>query len=118
RVNNVTINYTITNLNNNQVSSPGGIQIGTGPLRINILAGNTSPDPVSIPNGGQIQFHPDVSYQISITPPNAFKRSLSTISPTNSPVLTATNLAPQATYTLVGSNISDTNGKGTVKIGS
>lgn len=117
-INNVTVDFTITNLSGGGASSPAGIQVGTGPLRINILADNTSPDPVSIPNGGQIQFHPDASYQISFTPPNAFTPALSSITPTNSPVLTATNLTRQATYNLVGPGIEGTKGKGTVKIGS
>lgn len=115
-MNNVTVDFTITSLTGGGASSAAGIQVGTGPLRINILADNTNPDPVSIPNGGQIQFHPDASYQISFTPPNAFTPAVSTVSPTSSPVLTATNLARLATYTLVGRD--DTKGKGTVKIGS
>lgn len=114
---NVTVNYTITNLNANQTSSPCAIQVGVGPLRINILASDTNSDPVSIPNGGQIQFRPDVAYQLKITPPNAFNPSPSSISPTNSPALTATNLAPKATYT-VTNNLKDTRGGGTVHIGS
>src|SRR5262249_28082226 len=97
---------------------PCGIQIGTGPLRVNILASQTNPDPVAIPRSGQIQFHPDASYQITFTPPNAFSPTTTHISPTNSPVLTATNLATQATYTIKGSGISGTNGKGTIHINS
>jgi hypothetical protein len=117
KINNVTVNYTITNLNTNAQSTPCGIQVGVGPLRINVLASNTNPDPVSIPESGQIQFFPDEDYEISIVPPNAFNKSLSSISPPSSVVLTATNLAPQATYTVKG-GIRGTNGKGTVKIGS
>jgi len=117
KINNVTVNYTITNLDTNAQSTPCGIQVGVGPLRINVLASNTNPDPVSIPESGQIQFFPDEDYEISIVPPNAFNKSLSSISPPSSVVLTATNLAPQATYTVKG-GIRGTNGKGTVKIGS
>jgi hypothetical protein len=115
--NNVTVNYTITNLSNNNASTPCGVQVGVGPLRINILAGNTNPDPVSIPEGGEIQFYPDDDYEIQITPPNAFNKALSSIQPPSSPVLKATNLALQATYKLIG-GIRGTDGKGTVKIGS
>jgi len=118
QMNNVTVNYTITNLNANKPSAACGVQVGVGALRINILAANTNPDPVSIPRSGQIQFHPDVSYQITFTPPNAFTPTVSSISPLNSPVLTATGLALQATYTIKGGGFGDTNGKGTVKIGS
>jgi hypothetical protein len=118
QINNVTVNYTITNLNANKTSTPSGVQVGVGALRINILAANTNPDPVSIPRSGQIQFHPDVSYQITFTPPNAFTPTISSISPTSSPVLTATNLTSQATYTIKGGGFGDSNGKGTVKIGS
>jgi len=118
-MNNVTVNFTITNLSaGGGTSSPGAIQVGTGPLRIDIVGGNTSPDPVSIPRGGQLQLRPDASYQVSITPPNAFSPNVTSITPTNSPVMTATNLASQATYTLVGPGIKGTKGKGTVKIGS
>ena len=115
--NNVTVNYTITNLSANKPSTPCAIQVGVGPLRINILAGNTNPDPVSIPDSGEIQFFPDQGYQIQIVPPNAFSKSLSSIQPPSSAVLKATNLSPQATYTLTG-GIQGSNGKGTVKIGS
>ena len=116
-INNLTVNYTITNLNNGQTSTPCGVQIGTGPLRINILASQTNPDPVSIPDGGQIQFHPDVSYQLTFTPPNAFPNAPASISPTNSPALTATNVTTKATYSLT-EKIAGTQGKGTVHIGS
>jgi|SRR5580704_2336614 hypothetical protein len=118
KLDNMTVNYTITNLNTNAQSTPCGIQVGVGPLRIDILAANTIPDPVSIPAGGQIQFFPDEEYDISIVPPNAFNKSLNTISPPSSVVLTATDLSPQATYTIKGSGIKGTDGKGTVKIGS
>lgn len=56
--NNVTVNYIMTNLTTNVPSTPCAIQVGVGPLRINILAGNTNPDPVSIPDSGEIQFFP------------------------------------------------------------
>jgi hypothetical protein len=118
QMNNVTVNYTITNLTAGKTSTPCGVQVGVGALRINILAANTNPDPVSIPRSGQIQFHPDVSYQITFTPPNAFTPTINSISPPSSPVLTATNLAPLATYTIKGGGPKDSNGKGTVKIGS
>lgn len=117
KLDNVTVNYTITNLNTNVPSTPCGIQVGVGPLRINILASITNPDPVSIPDSGQIQFFPDADYEISIVPPNAFNKSLNSIAPPSSVVLTATNLSPQATYTIKG-GIRGTDGKGTVKIGS
>jgi hypothetical protein len=117
QLDNMTVNYTITNLNTNKQSTPCGIQVGVGPLRIDIIGSNTIPDPVSIPGSGQIQFFPDGDYEISIVPPNAFNKSLSSIQPPSSVVLTATNLAPQATYTIKG-GIRGTQGKGTVKIGS
>src|ERR1700722_987867 len=115
--NNLTVNYTITNLSLNKPSTPCAIQVGVGPLRINILGGNTNPDPVSIPDGGEIQFFPDQGYEIEITPPNAFNKALSSVHPPSSAVLKATNLSPQATYSLIG-GIKGTDGKGTVKIGS
>jgi len=117
QLDNLTVNYTITNLNTNKQSTPCGIQVGVGPLRINILDSNTNPDPVSIPEGGQIQFFPDEEYEISIVPPNAFNKALTSIDPPSSVVLTATNLAPKATYTIKG-GIRGTDGKGTIKIGS
>jgi len=117
RIPNVTVNYTITNLSTGAPSTPCGIQVGVGPIRINILASNPNPPTVSIPQSGEIQFFPDVQYQITITPPNAFSKALSSIQPPSSIVLKATSLAPQATYTLVGGP-EGTSGKGTVKIGS
>jgi len=117
KLDNLTVNYTITNLVTNAQSTPCGIQVGVGPLRIDIIGSNTNPDPVSIPANGQIQFFPDGQYQITIVPPNAFNKSLSSIQPPSSVVLTATNLVPQATYTVKG-GINGSNGKGTIKIGS
>ncbi len=117
RIPNVTVNYTITNLNTGAASPPCGIQVGVGPLRINILASNANPPTVSIPQTGEIQFFPDAQYQITIIPPNAFSKALSSIQPPSSIVLKATNLAAQATYTLTGGP-EGTSGKGTVKIGS
>lgn len=117
RIPNVTVNYTITNLSTGVASAPCGIQVGVGPLRINILASNPNPPTVSIPENGEIQFFPDAQYQITVTPPNAFSKALTSIQPPSSIVLKATNLTAQATYTLVGGP-EGTSGKGTVKIGS
>ena len=70
---NITVNYTITNLNNtSQVSTPYGIEVGSGPLRINISSAQPTPKVISIPTGGEIQFNSDARYNIVWNPPNCF----------------------------------------------
>ena len=51
---NVTVNYSITNLNNGQVRGPYGIEVGTGPIAINITNGVPDLDTVSIPTPGEV----------------------------------------------------------------
>src|SRR5205807_7247153 len=44
---NVTVNYTITDLNNGVPQGPYAIEVGTGPLRINISGANPTPQTMS-----------------------------------------------------------------------
>lgn len=67
---NVTVNYTLTNLNNGQIRGPYGIEVGSGPIRINVSNGLPDLDTVSIPVGGQVQFNSDATYGISWVPEN------------------------------------------------
>lgn len=114
---NVTVNYTITNLNTQQVSAPYGIEVGVGPLRINISAAQPMPKVISIPAGGQIQFQSDAKYSITWNPPNVFNPNpnqvIKGLNPAQTEVGSSIN---SATYTLV--SVSLTQGGGTVKIGS
>src|ERR1700722_4981898 len=65
---NVTLNYTIWNANTSQqTGGPYSIQFGIGPLPITISADSTSPDPIAIPPGGQVQFTTDDEYSIRST---------------------------------------------------
>jgi hypothetical protein len=116
---NVIVNYTITNLNNpSQVQGPYGIEVGTGPMQINIQGGQPNPKTISIPSGGQIQFDnlDSVSYSVSFNPLNSFPNG--TILPGMNSSLNgpAGNQAQVVTYSFPTAD--GTNGGGTVKIGS
>jgi len=63
---NVTIDYSIYNANTQKITGgPYAVQFGNGPLTVNISSLNTSPDPIAIPNGGQIAFNSDEAYKIA-----------------------------------------------------
>ncbi len=116
---NVTVNYTITNLNNPiQVQGPYGIEVGTGPMQINIQGGQPNPTTISIPGGGEIQFDnlDSVTYNVSWTPTNSFPNG--SILPGMNAVQTGPggNLAQSVTYTFPSAD--GTNGTGTVKVNS
>ncbi len=116
---NVTVNYTITNLNNPiQVQGPYGIAVGTGPMQINIQGGQANPTTISIPGGGEIQFDnlDSVTYNVFWTPTNSFPNG--SILPGMNAVQTGPggNLAQSVTYTFPSAD--GTNGTGTVKVNS
>jgi hypothetical protein len=114
---NVTVNYTITNLNNQQVSSPYGIEVGVGPLRINITGAQPMPKVISIPAGGQIQFNSDAKYDIAWTPPNVFNPNPNQVAAGMNPPQTEIGSSiNSASYTLKTPTLIQ--GGGTVKIGS
>lgn len=116
---NTTVNYTITNLNNpNQVQGPYGIEVGTGPMQINIQGGQPNPATISIPGGGTIQFdnQDSVAYNVSWTPANSFNPNVYPIQPGMNPVQTGPsgNQAQSVTYSYP--TLDGTNGGGTVHI--
>jgi hypothetical protein len=116
---NVTVNYTITNLNNsNQVQGPYGIEVGTGPMQINIQGGQPNPKTISIPSGGQIQFDnlDSVAYSVSWTPANSFPNSL--VQPGMNPLQTGPSGNQAQTLTYSFPSADGTNGGGTVKVNS
>src|ERR1700716_2588696 len=116
---NVTVNYTITNLNNsNQVQGPYGIEVGTGPMQINIQGGQPNPKTISIPSGGQIQFDnlDSVAYSVSWTPANSFPNSL--VQPGMNPIQTGPSGNQAQTLTYSFPSADGTNGGGTVKVNS
>jgi hypothetical protein len=121
----VTLNYTIWNANTRQqTGGPYSIQFGIGPLPITISADSTSPDPIAIPPGGQVQFTTDDEYSIGWTLANGQPANVWSPQPTQ--LVEGLNAPPQAalaggngqtlTYTI--SDTSGTQGKGTVKIGT
>ncbi len=116
---NVTVNYSITNLNNpSQIQGPYGIEVGTGPMQISIQGGQPNPKTISIPPGGQIQFDnlDSASYSVSFNPLNSFSNG--TIRPgMNSSLNGPTgNQVQVVTYSFP--NADGTNGGGTVKVNS
>lgn len=122
---NVTLNYVIENANTEQeTGGPYSIQFGIGPLPITIDQNDTSPDPVAIPTGGQIQFTTDAKYNIGWTFANGQQANV--WSPQPSQLAEGLNTPPQTalaggdgqtlTYTLAAD--VGTEGKGTVKIGT
>jgi hypothetical protein len=118
---NVTVNYTITNLNNpNQVQGPYGIEVGTGPMQINIQGGQPNPKTISIPSGGQIQFDnlDNVAYNVSWNPANSFNPNVYPVQPGMNPVQTGPSGNQAQTLTYGYPTLDGTNGTGTVKIAS
>jgi hypothetical protein len=114
---NITVNYTIKNLNNNQVSTPYGIEVGTGPLRINISSAQPTPKVISIPTGGQIQFNSDARYNIVWNPPNCFNPNANQVAQGLNPAQTEIGSSlNSATYELT--SVTGSQGGGTVRIGS
>jgi len=122
---NVTVNYAIENVNTDQeTGGPYSIQFGIGPLPITISADTTSPDPIAIPPGGQIQFTTDDGYDIGWTFANGQQANV--WSPQPAQLVEGLNTPPQTalvggngqtlTYTIA--DTSGTQGKGTVKIGN
>jgi len=122
---NVTLNYTILNHNTGQpTGGPYSIQFGIGPLPITITADTPSPDPIAIPNGGQIQFTSDGPYAVGWSFGNGQPANVWSPQPTaisqglNAPPQTALagGNGQSLTYTLLTDMA--TRGKGTVKIGT
>jgi hypothetical protein len=116
---NVTVNYAITNLNNaNQVQGPYGIEVGTGPMQINIQGGQPNPRTISIPSGGQIQFDnlDSVAYNVSWNPVNSFPNG--TVQPGMNPAQTGPSGNQAQTVTYGYPTLDGTNGTGTVKVNS
>lgn len=62
---NTTVNYMITNLNNGQIRGPYSIEVGTGPIQINISNGWPDLDTIDLPVGAEIQFNSDASYSLT-----------------------------------------------------
>jgi hypothetical protein len=118
---NVTVNYTITNLNNPiQVQGPYGIEVGTGPMQINIQGGQPKPTTISIPPGGQIQFDnlDSVAYNVSWTPPSSFNPNVNPIQQGMNAVQTGPSGNQAQTVTYTYPTLDGTNGGGTVKVNS
>lgn len=86
---NMTVNYTITNLSNGQVRGPYGLEVGTGPITINVSSGLPDLDTVSIPVGGEIQFNSDASYVLTCSPANLIRPNLTSLNPGLNPVQTS-----------------------------
>jgi len=101
---NVTVNYSITNLNNGQVRGPYGIEVGTGPIAINITNGVPDLDTVSIPTPGQIQFNSDASYSFACSPANLISPDLSSLNPGLNPVQTLSSQSVTCTIGTAADN--------------
>ena len=95
----MTVNYTITNLSNGQVRGPYGLEVGTGPITINVANGLTDLDTISIPAGGQLQFNSDDYYGLSCTPANLVSPYLTSLNPGANPVQTLSSQSLGCTIT-------------------
>lgn len=126
---NVTVNYTITNLNSNQVQGPYGIQVGPGnvanpaPLLIPITNGNPPANEatISIPLGGWIKFNCDQTYTIAWTPlsPKPFNTPASLPQGMSAAYQAqGGNVGVVATYSLNSGGVEGVQGGGTVRVGS
>jgi len=124
---NTTINYRIYNASTGAMTGgPYAVQIGTGPLIVTVNNLNTSPDPIQVPPGGQIQFVCDAKYNIAWTqnqlPVTAWNpqplKLYPNANPNPNPVQTALPAfyGESVSYTI--SAAPETRGGGTVGIGS
>lgn len=95
---NVTVNYTIINMSNGHVQGPYGLEVGSGPISINVADGLTDLDIVSIPAGGQVQFNSDDYYGLSCTPANLISPELTSLAPGSNPVRTLTTQSVGCTF--------------------
>jgi len=111
---NITVNYTITNLTSGQVRGPYRIQIGTGPIQINISGGWPDLDTIEVPANGQIQFNSDAAYTLTCGPAPSISPNLASLQPGLNPVQT---LEANFSGCSIGSN-EPVPGNGTVHIGS
>jgi len=122
----ITVNYTITNLQNQSTHGPYGIQVTVGapnnpaPLLIPISASNAPANQktTSIPLSGWVEFNLDQGYNLSWNPSTAFPAPANPVGPgTAGPYQAKTgNQAKDATWTLA-STLGVT-GNGTVHIRS
>jgi hypothetical protein len=123
---NVTLNFTIVNaVTGKTTGGPYAIQFGIGPLPIMLSSLVTSPDPVAVPIGGQIQFTADVDYNIAWTiggqpapgvwapQPTVINGGLNIPPQTAQAGANAKSLAYAISYKLI-----EGRGGGTVKVGS
>ena len=124
---NTTINYAIYNATTGvQTGGPYCVQFGTGPLIVTIQNLNTSPDPIAVPPGGEIQFVCDGKYSIewlsNSAPVTAWNPQplmlYQNANPNPNPVQTALPAVYGQTITYRIANVSETRGGGTVGIGS
>lgn len=120
---NTTINYIIYNANSGQkTGGPYAIEFGQGPLVVTINALNTSPDPIVIPAGGQIQFQTDAQYNITWTmggqPANVWNPQPSRLGQGASQVQTALAGANGKALSYTITNAALTRGGGTVQVGT
>ena len=124
---NTTVNYTIFNATTGaKTGGPYCVQFGTGPLIITIQSLNTSPDPISVPPGGEIQFVCDGKYSIEWMSNNAPVTAwtpqplllYANANPNPNPVQTALPAVYGQTITYRIGNATETRGGGTVGIGS
>ena len=120
---NTTINYTIYNASTGaKTGGPYSIQIGTGPLVVNISSLNPTPDPIALPPGGQLKFVSDAKYNIAWSsnqmPVTAWTpQPLQLVAGTN-PIMTALPAVINQVLTYTLTNATEIHGGGTVNVGS
>jgi hypothetical protein len=119
---NLTLNYKIYNFNTGQqTGGPYSVQFGIGPLPISIQSLDTEPDPIAIPNGGQIVFDSDADYTIvwklnNVPTAHLWSPQNGTVSTGQNAPMTALAGANGNTVTYSISTSADTHGGGTVVI--
>lgn len=119
----VTVNYVIVNATTRkQTGGPYSVQFDVGPLPISITSLTPTPDPIALPEGGEIQFTSDVEYNIGWAtgggPPTVWSPQPPTVSAGQNPTQTALPGASGLTLTYSLSDSRVIRGGGTVKIGN
>ncbi|MBV9572943.1 MAG: hypothetical protein JOY93_02725 [Acidobacteriales bacterium] len=119
---NQTVNYSVTNLSSQGVQGPYAIEVGSGPLRVNIVNGNATPASmatVEIPQGGQVDLYCDNAYtNFGWTTANVFTPTIGSLARGSNPQTVKPGNQVNINAYTISTSLSATQGRGTVKINS
>lgn len=115
---NGSVNY-IVSVNGAQVGGPYAIQVGAGPLYVEITSMYSQPDPIAVPAGGTLEIYSNDSNTYTIKWPAAFNPfpTISEAKPGAGNNTPGTQVGPAQVYAYTFSvKLLQGNGGGTVKV--